>query len=149
MSDKAIGYEEYLKQTGRLTYTFHGRSMLPLLREGRDLFIVEEPARTPGRRDVILFKRADRYVLHRIVGQDESGYITRGDNNYFEERGIKGEDVLGVMTGYVRAGHEHSVHSPAYICYAYVRVADYPLRRLLHRIIGRLRRLRIRSQASQ
>ena len=33
-------YEEYLKRYGTLTYKSTGSSMLPLLKQGRDVFIV-------------------------------------------------------------------------------------------------------------
>ena len=35
-----VTYEEYLEENGSLTYTHIGRSMLPLLRQGKDLFTV-------------------------------------------------------------------------------------------------------------
>ncbi len=37
-----ISYEEYLERNGSLTYTNSGVSMLPLLRQGRDLFTVRK-----------------------------------------------------------------------------------------------------------
>ena len=40
MSDP-VSYEEYLNKHGTLTNTNVGVSMLPLLRQGRDLFTVE------------------------------------------------------------------------------------------------------------
>ena len=56
MSDP-ISYEDYLEEYGTLTYSNVGTSMLPLLRQGKDLFTVERKA--PGTRckvgDVVLF----------------------------------------------------------------------------------------------
>ena len=39
MSKPGLSYEEYLERYGSLTYSQVGGSMLPLLREGRDLFV--------------------------------------------------------------------------------------------------------------
>ena len=57
--------------------------MLPLLRQGRDLFTVR--AKKPGERlqvgDVALYRRPPgRYVLHRIVEAGEGEYVLLGDN---------------------------------------------------------------------
>ena len=45
----AVSFEEYLDRNGSLTYSNLGVSMLPLLRQGRDLFTVEKkgPERCP------------------------------------------------------------------------------------------------------
>ena len=40
MNDKIINYEEYIEKNGSLTYTNVGTSMMPLLRQGKDLFTV-------------------------------------------------------------------------------------------------------------
>ena len=55
----AISYKAFLDRHGRLTYTNVGVSMLPLLRQGRDLFTVEK--KTADRcqaGDVVLYRRA-------------------------------------------------------------------------------------------
>ena len=64
-----LRYEDYIEQNGSLTYTNVGVSMLPLLRQGKDMFIV---SKRDGQRckvgDVVLYKRPpDQYVLHRII----------------------------------------------------------------------------------
>ena len=51
-------FEEVLEREGRLVYTNVGISMLPLLRQGKDLFVVEK--RGPERLragDVVLYRR--------------------------------------------------------------------------------------------
>lgn len=108
--------EDYLNEHGTLTYSNVGTSMMPLLRQGRDLFIVRKkgPERcAPG--DVVLYRRPpDKYVLHRVVEVLEDGYVILGDNCVRRETGITDTDILGVMTGYVRNGVEHSVEEKAY-----------------------------------
>ncbi len=116
-SGRGTSIGEYLSENGTLTYSNVGTSMLPLLRQGRDLFTVR--AKKPGERlqvgDVALYRRPPgRYVLHRIVEAGEGEYVLLGDNCVRREYGIRDEDVLGVMTAYIRNGIEHSVTEPAY-----------------------------------
>lgn len=40
MSDRNSTFEAEIEKHGRLVYTNKGTSMLPLLREGKDLFVI-------------------------------------------------------------------------------------------------------------
>ena len=117
--NKPVSYEEYLEQNGSMTYTNAGRSMLPLLRQGRDLFTLKKKG--PGRcrvGDVVLYRAGEKYVLHRVVEVRENDYVILGDNCVCREFGISDEDIIGVMTGYVRGGKEHSVSDAGYRLYS-------------------------------
>ena len=117
--NKPVSYEEYLEQNGSMTYTNAGRSMLPLLRQGRDLFTLKKKG--PGRcrvGDVVLYRAGEKYVLHRVVEVRENDYVILGDNCVCRETGISDEDIIGVMTGYVRKGKEHSVTDAGYRLYS-------------------------------
>ncbi len=142
--------EDYLNERGTLTYSNVGTSMMPLLRQGRDLFTVRKMGQERCRAgDVVLYKRPpDKYILHRIVEVREDGYVILGDNCVNREYGIRDSDILGVMTGYIRDGKEHSVTEQAYLDYTArilrgekSRVARIRLkqriRRTLKRIVGR------------
>ncbi len=142
--------EDYLNERGTLIYSNVGTSMMPLLRQGRDLFTVRKKGQERCRAgDVVLYKRPpDQYVLHRIVEVREDGYVILGDNCVNREYGIRDSDILGVMTGYIRDGKEHSVTEQAYLDYTArilrgekSRVARIRLkqriRRTLKRIVGR------------
>ena len=119
MSD-AISLEEYLETHGTLTYANVGVSMLPLLRQGRDLFVVEKKgAGRCAAGDVVLYRRPpDQYVLHRIISVRSEDYVILGDNCVSREYGITDEDIIGVMTGYVRGGKTHSVSERGYRLYS-------------------------------
>ena len=92
---RTVTFEEELARSGSLVYRTVGRSMLPLLRQGRDLFVVEK--RGPGRLkagDVVLYRRPpDKYVLHRIVEVREKDYVILGDNCVNREYGITDDDM--------------------------------------------------------
>lgn len=128
-------FEEVLARDGRLVYTNVGTSMLPLLRQGRDLFVVRRKgSRRCSVGDVVLYRRASgSYVLHRVIEVCADGYVTLGDNRTVRERGIRDADVLGVMTGYVRNGREHSTREVGYRLYSFLVLRTVGLRAPLKR----------------
>ena len=122
-------YEEYLNEYGSLTYRFRGVSMLPLLRQGRDLIIVKSRDGGYNKGDVVMYRRGPkRHVLHRIIGMRPDGYIIMGDNCTAKEYGIKDEDILGVMTGFIRDGKEYHVSDMPYRAYTCLWLHTIPLR---------------------
>ena len=116
-----ISFEEYLNEHGTLTYSNVGVSMLPLLRQGKDLFTVRKKGAArckPG--DVVLYTRPpDKYVLHRVVEVRPNDYVILGDNCVAKEYGITDERILGVMTGFLRNGRQHTVDEPGYRLYTW------------------------------
>ena len=136
-------YEEYLEQNGTLTYSNVGVSMLPLLHQGKDLFTVAKKGTERCKvGDVVLYRRPpDKYVLHRIVEVRPDSYVILGDNCVSREYGIRDEDILGVMTGVVRKGKEHSVSDRSYRLYSAVWLHTERLRVSCKKCRIRLRRL--------
>ena len=142
MSDP-ISYEDYLEEYGTLTYSNVGTSMLPLLHQGKDLFTVEkkDPATRCKVGDVVLFRRPpDKYVLHRVIEVLPDGYTIMGDNCVTKERGVRDEDILGIMTGFVRNGKAHSVSEWGYRAYSAATMAMAPVRVFAKKVINHLRR---------
>ncbi len=141
-------YEEYLEKYGKLIYRNVGTSMLPLLKQGRDLFIIEP---VNGERckkyDVVLYRcPPNKYVLHRIVEVREKDYVILGDNCINKEYGILDKDILGIMTSYIRNGHTRSCKDWRYQLYSRVWVSLNPFRIIgekakirLKRIFGKIR----------
>ena len=100
----------------------HGYSMLPLLREGKDTVILKDfnGSEVLNIGEVILFGRGEKKVLHRIIGIENeilSGggilYIVRGDNCVRSEI-VKPEQILAVMTGFVKKGKTVSTDDGKY-----------------------------------
>ena len=137
----SVSYEEYLEQNGSMTYTNVGRSMLPLLRQGKDLFVLEKKGSGRCRvGDVVLYRRGEKYVLHRVVEVRENDYVILGDNCVRREYGITDDDVIAVMTGFVRSGKEHSVTDFGYRLYSALWLRTEKPRVFLKRARGWLRR---------
>lgn len=129
-------FEEELKEKGILVYRNVGTSMLPLIRQGKDVMIIKRPDEWKENRqklnrfDVPLYQRSNgQYVLHRVVKVTDEGYVLRGDNTYCNEYGIKDEQILGVLTGVIRNGKEISVNSFAYKLYSYAWYYTYYIRK--------------------
>ena len=139
--ETGLSYEEYLDKYQRLVRTNVGVSMLPLLRQGRDLFVVEK--RGPGRLkagDVVLYRRPpDKYVLHRIVQVREKDYVILGDNCVNREYGITDDDILGIMTGFVRDGKQHTVTERGYRLYRFLWLHGAPVRVFLKKAVWRVK----------
>ena len=125
-----LTFEEYLDRYPRLIRTNVGVSMLPLLRQGRDLFVVEKRGQARLKvGDVVLYRRPpDKYVLHRIVEVREKDYVILGDNCVSREYGVTDDDILGVMTGYVRDGKQHTVTERGYRLYTFLWLRTAGLR---------------------
>ncbi len=121
MNEK-MSIEEYLRQNGTLIYSNVGVSMLPLLRQGKDLFVVQEKKTARCKKgDIVLYKRQpDQYVLHRVIKVCKKDYVILGDNCIRKEYGITDKDILGVMTEIIRNGKRHSLNEPVYLFYSFL-----------------------------
>lgn len=92
------------------------------------------------RGDVVLFRRASgKLVLHRIFKARPDEYWFVGDNLPGIERGIRKEQLIGVLTGFVRNGKTVDVKNPTYRVLSRIWLVLRPFRPLIHRIrrIGR------------
>lgn len=136
-------YEDFLEKNGEMTYSNVGISMLPLLKEGRDLFTVRKKGRKRCKKyDVVLYRRPpNSYVLHRIIEVRENDYVILGDNCLNKEYGITDDDIIGVMTSYVRNGKKHSVNELIYRIYSLIWVDLAAVRVFLMRVRIKLKRL--------
>ena len=141
MNDK-ISYEEYLKTHGTLIYTNVGDSMRPLIRQGRDLLVIERHTGRLRRYDVPLYRRdSGQYVLHRVLRVRENDYVLCGDNRWHRETGITDRHVIGVLTAVVRDGKELPVTDWRYRLYVHLWCDLFPLRAVLLRGIHTLKRV--------
>lgn len=98
---------EALLKSGKTIQLFpEGYSMYPLLVPGRDEVILSPLSEHKLRRgDVVLYRRdTGILVLHRICRCDGEGYYTVGDNQVQVEGPLRQEQLIGIMTGFVRKG---------------------------------------------
>ena len=133
-------FEELLARDGKLVYKTRGVSMEPMLRQNRDLVVIQTPTSRLRKYDVALYRRGQNYVLHRVIGLASDHYLIRGDNTYAVEH-VPESDVIGVLTAFTRKGRQFRTTDSGYRLYARVWCAIYPLRLL--RV--RTRRLAVRA----
>lgn len=104
---------EKLSSGGEVSIPVTGRSMYPTLQQGKDYAVLSGLTDKPKNNDVVFYRRDNgQFVLHRIVGENENGYILCGDNQTEKEYGIRREQVIAVLVAVERDGKRLSVSSP-------------------------------------
>ena len=112
--------------------------MLPLLRENRDIvYIVSKEDCIFGISDVVLYKRGEQLVLHRIISKEGSLYEIMGDNQYVSETVIENQ-IIGVMTAFARNGKETLREDSNYQKYV-KRIMDMSINR--RKILAKIRKI--------
>lgn len=134
-------FEEEINRTGKLIYTNVGDSMMPLIRQNRDLLIIERINGKLKKYDVPLYKRdSGQYVLHRILKTRKNDYVMCGDNRWQKEYGITDRHMIGVLTGIVRDGRTVSVNDKEYRLYVHLWCDFFCVRALILRTKNCLKR---------
>ena len=126
--------EQLLARDGWLAYTNKGVSMMPLLRQNRDVMVIERKGDARCKKlDAVLFKRPGRigrgtYVMHRVLRVNgDSTYWIVGDNCVSGET-VAEENVIGILTAVVRDGKTIPVTDRWYRLYVNTWCRCYPLR---------------------
>ena len=133
-------FEQALAEHGSFVTRAQGVSMQPLIRPGRDLVEISQKGSDRCKKyDVVLYKRGEKYILHRILEILPDGkYIIAGDNNTCLEKDITDDRILGVMTRIIRDGKSINVDDPSYQRYVHLWCDAYP---------ARMRILKVRNKA--
>lgn len=135
-------FEEVLRRDGSLIYTNVGDSMMPLLREGRDLMVIERrPEGRCKKYDAVLYKRPNgKYVMHRILKVRREDYVICGDNQFVREFGVPDSWILGVLTAVIRDGKRIPVTDRKYRLYVHLWCDFFWCRAAILRVKGFLDR---------
>ena len=122
-------FEDVIERDGRLIYTNVGDSMRPLIRQDRDILIIEKPNGRLKKYDVPLYKRnSGQYVLHRVLKVRPNDYVICGDNRYSKEYGITDRHIIGVLTAVVCDGKEMPITDWRYLIYVHLWCDFFPIR---------------------
>lgn len=146
---EVLTFEQLLERDGHLAYTNKGVSMMPLLRQDRDVMIIRLKGKERCKKlDAVLFKRpgSGAYVLHRILRVNDDGtYWIIGDYCVAGET-VAEENVLGILTAVVRDGKTIPVTAPVYRLYVntwcrfyHLRIAVLRIKHLAGRFLHKLR----------
>ena len=121
-------FEEELEQNGTLVFPNKGTSMMPLLRQNRDLMVIEKRGPERLRKyDAVLYKRGENYVMHRILQVRDRDYWIVGDHCRVGES-VRDEQILGVLKQVVRDGKTIRTTDPGYRLYVHLWCDFFPLR---------------------
>ena len=108
---KALPTETYfslvrkqLEESGQAYVRVTGISMQPLLCHLRDGVVIVPPEQI-RRGDIVLFDRKNgRYALHRVIRKRKSGFDMAGDNQWFMEKDLPYDQIVGVVSCIERKG---------------------------------------------
>lgn len=127
--------KEKINNGGTVKLPITGISMRPLLVWGRDTVdIVKCEKAKKG--DIIFYLRDNgQFVLHRIVGIDDKGYILCGDNQWVLEYGIRDRHIIGVVTSITRKGKTFDMTNVPYRIYSSLWMAVLPVRKTIIPIV--------------
>lgn len=119
-----LSAEAVLCEKGFLSETIVGTSMLPLLKEYRDTVIIEKITAPLRKYDVVLFRRGEQLVLHRIVKIKMEYFLIRGDNCVQGEK-VYDSQIIGIMTHFYRKGTRCDVNNKTYRLYSIIWVKSH------------------------
>jgi hypothetical protein len=122
--------KEKIESGGTVQLPITGTSMLPLLVWGRDTVEIVKCEKAK-RYDIIFYRRDDgAFVLHRIVGKNENGFILCGDNQVKKEYGITEKHIIAVVKNITRKGKTFNVNKFSYKIYVKLWTLILPIRNL-------------------
>ncbi len=123
--------KEKIDNDGNVKLPITGTSMLPLLVWGRDTVDLVK-CENPKKGDIIFYRRENgQFVLHRIVGKDDGGYVLCGDNQWHKETGIKDHNIIAVVTSITRKGKTFAVTKLSYRIYSKLWMMVLPFRKII------------------
>ena len=138
MSEK-LSVEQIIEQNGCWVSTVEGSSMMPMLKAGQDVIVVEQKPLKIKKYDVVLIRRENKLVLHRIVKVYKKGFLFVGDNSFYKEV-IGYEQIIGILKEFYQKEKLISVKDKKYRRYAFIRVHTYYLRLFWFRFKNLLKR---------
>jgi hypothetical protein len=93
---KAVA-ELWKRERREFATSFGGGSMLPTIAPGQQ--VVVECGRDPVIGDVVVFRRDDHVMVHRLAARKGTWLLTWGDANWLPDEPVDSADLLGVVRG--------------------------------------------------
>ena len=137
-------FEEEIQRKGYLLYRVEGDSMMPLIRQDKDLVLISgKPEGRLKKYDVPLYKRdSGQYVLHRVLRVRENDYVLCGDNRWQRETDISDRHIIGVLSAVIRNEKKLPTNARRYRLYSHLWCDLFYLRAFLLRCRDILRGIR-------
>ena len=116
--------------------------MMPLIKQDRDLVVIEPVHDRLKKFDVPLYKRDNgKYILHRVLKVRRDDYVMCGDNRWAKEYGIQDRQIIGVFTAVIRNGKEIKVTDTKYRLYVHLWCDLFPVRAFIVHVISKIGRI--------
>ncbi|MBO5051644.1 MAG: S24/S26 family peptidase [Clostridia bacterium] len=136
-------FRAVLESGGTFTLKPRGNSMRPTIIPGRDSVSIVTLEGQASVYDILLYQRQNgSFVLHRVAKVERDGtYTMCGDYQVVLERGIRQEDVIGVVTTIHQPQGDLVRGTKEFLAPAIRRARNRPLRRIRYyggRLLGRL-----------
>ena len=100
-----------LDQGKRVTIPVKGLSMLPFIRGGKDLVVLEKAGEVLEADDIVLFHvgpgEGGRYVMHRILSIDGDAVDIQGDGVPDAHEHVRRNQVIAKAVEILRGGKRH------------------------------------------
>lgn len=95
---------DILKESGTIKLPVQGKSMEPFLKEGRDSVVLNLPDGELKKGDIVVYKRKNTYVMHRVVDVQQNTLSIMGDNEINPDNGVNKNTVVAVVKEIHRNG---------------------------------------------
>ena len=93
--------EQLIDSMGTVTMHFNGFSMRPMLRDRKDLVVIQKINKPLQINDVPVYTiPSGKIIMHRIIKIKDGKYIIRGDNLLQKEYNITDDMIMGVLKGF-------------------------------------------------
>ena len=123
---------------------FRGRSMLPMLRQGRDQVELSPLPKRLKKYELPVYRYpSGKYVMHRVIKVTDECYICNGDG-VLEIEQIPYEWMIGVVSAFTRNGRRIEVTNLGYRLYCRFWCITRPVRHLFKRSVKELRQCLVR-----
>lgn len=137
--------EKVLAEEGEVMACSAGVSMYPMLRNKKDMIVVETVKGQLKKNDVPLYRlKSGKLVLHRIIKVESDHYVIRGDNLTFKEY-VYPDQILGVLKSFYRGGKFIDCEtSKKYKLYVFIIshtfFLRYPWKKIVRPFLGKIKR---------
>jgi signal peptidase I len=103
--------EASLTTQGQLRLKVNSHSMVPMLRPGDQVLVQRVPVDILQRGDLIVTRRGNFYLTHRLVAVDELGFHTKGDRNRQADAPIGVQFIVGQVVAVERRGQTRNIRT--------------------------------------
>ena len=131
--------ERSIKELGYAVVPITGTSMLPLLKEGRDLVELESCSQERLKKgDVVLYKKNDgTLVLHRIIKTENGEFFTvLGDHQFNNDEWVNKNQIIAVACGFFIKGRYVNEKTRWYRLYKKIWLCNLNFRRIILAVLS-------------